>query len=128
MATIEMTADSFECVVTGNNLVFIDFWASWCGPCKKTSPLVDQLYLDAGGRIDIVTISSEKRADIEDYLSRKPQSAPVGHDNEGLLKLDYEVKSLPTIVWVRGDEVIAWDYGVGGVRRVVDRMRRELKI
>ena len=104
------------------------FWATWCSPCRKTSPLVEGLHRDAGDRIQVIAVSSEEPKVIEDFLQKGGTSYPVGRDSKGSTKLDYEVKSLPTIVWVHGDEVRAWDYGIGGVRRVVDRLRRELNI
>jgi thioredoxin len=50
MATEEITTENFEEIVSSNDLVFIDFWASWCGPCRSFAPTyekVSALYPDA---------------------------------------------------------------------------------
>ena len=38
MPTIELTAENFEASVQGNEILFVDFWASWCGPCRAFAP------------------------------------------------------------------------------------------
>lgn len=46
MATFELTSDNFFETITGNNIVFVDFWVSWCGPCRAFSPIFEAAAAD----------------------------------------------------------------------------------
>jgi len=79
MATVELTKDNFDQVVTGNDMVVIDFWAPWCGPCRGFAPVYEA--------------ASEKNSDIV--------FAKVNTEDEQELAAQFGIRSIPTLVIFR---------------------------
>lgn len=102
------------------------FWATWCGPCRQTAPMVDALWKELGPeKVFVAAISNEELQVIEGYLSHSTQAYPVVHDQDSTVKRGYEVSKLPSIVLVGKDgRIVRWETSVSGVRSVLDEARR----
>lgn len=83
MATIEMTKDTLNETIEGHDIVLIDFWAEWCGPCRMFGPIFEK--------------ASEKHADGELSIA----FAKVDTEAEQELAAGFGIRSIPTLVAFR---------------------------
>lgn len=82
-------------------VVLLDFWATWCGPCRATLPALDALYQEYKDKgLVIIGVSSESRAELEAFQQQKRLGYPLFHDVAQLTMRKYQAFSYPTLVLV----------------------------
>ena len=89
MSIMHLTKDNFDSI-TSSGLVLVDFWATWCGPCKTMAPIVEEI--------------AEERTDIK--------VCKIDVDQEPELARQYRVMSIPTFLVFKDGEVVKRDMGV----------------
>ena len=95
MAYIELTKDNFEDVINNNDMVIIDFWAEWCGPCRAIAPLLGDVAAERRESLRVVKVN----------VDENPQLAGR-----------YGVRSIPTLILFQDGQPQA--QRVGSLRRV----------
>lgn len=86
-------------------VVMLNFWASWCGPCRQEMPLMDEIYQnykDLGFTVLAVNVDADS-ADANRFLEAVPVSYPVLYDTESRVSELYEVDAMPTTVMIDRD-------------------------
>ncbi|MAV72762.1 MAG: thioredoxin [Halieaceae bacterium MED-G27] len=136
-ATIKVPAPDFVLPVIANgkgalamddlegSVVYLDFWASWCGPCRLSLPALDTIYQelkDQGLIVAAITVDAVEE-DALDFLQRYPVSYPIAFDSSGDVPSAFAVNGMPSgylidrsgnvralhVGFKRGDEVALRD-------------------
>ncbi|MGO4381638.1 TlpA disulfide reductase family protein [Pseudoduganella sp. RAF53_2] len=91
-------------------LVYVDFWASWCGPCRHSFPWMSSLQQRYGADgLQIIAINlDEQRADAAAFLARVPAGFTVAYDPSGATAKAYGIKGMPTSALVGRDGQLLW--------------------
>ena len=92
MSEVIITKENFEAEVLQSDIpVLVDFWASWCGPCKMLAPIVGQIAEEQEGKVKV---------------------GKVNVDEQQELAAQFRVMSIPTLILFKGGEAVAQSVGV----------------
>ncbi len=106
MAEITITEQNFASEVTASPIpVLVDFWASWCGPCRMLAPIVEELANEYEGKVKV---------------------GKVNVDDEPELAGQFDVSAIPTILLFKGGEVVGTSVGLRGKAQLEDMINQAL--
>ena len=91
---VTITNENFESLKNGQLPLVVDFWATWCGPCRMVAPIIAELAKDYDGRVVV------GKCDVE--------------ENEDLA-MEFGIRNIPTILFFKGGQVV--DKVVGAVNK-----------
>lgn len=103
MSVLSLNGKNFEEeVLKSTKSVLIDFWASWCGPCKMMSPIIDDIANEVEGKVKV---------------------GKVNVDNNQELAIEYDVMSIPTIIVFENGKTIKTFIGVTDKNEILDTLK-----
>lgn len=104
MAIVHITKENFKETINGDKLVLIDFFATWCGPCKMLGPIVEQI---ADERDDVIIA----KCDIDECME---------------FAQEYGIMSVPTIILFKQGKEVERDIGLKTKERILDLINSNL--
>ena len=102
---VQITSENFESLKNGAQPLVVDFWATWCGPCRMIAPIVAELAKEYEGQITVGKCDVEENDD---------------------LAADFGIRNIPTILFFKGGEVVNKLVGAQGKAKIDEAIQQLL--
>lgn len=102
MVTV-LTDSNIEQILSGSQPVLIDFWATWCGPCRALSPVVDEVAEELAGKV-VVT-----KCNVDDCEE---------------IAMKYGIRNIPTLIYVKNGEAADRSVGVVSKQEIIANLEK----
>jgi thiol-disulfide isomerase/thioredoxin len=117
------TLERFESLIASHQgkVIYLDFWASWCGPCRKSFPWMNtmqEVHKQQGFVIISVNVDNEK-ASAEQFLTEVPANFSVFYDPKGKVARKFKLRGMPSSYLIdRSGKVVSAHVGFSGSKRI----------
>ena len=99
------TNNNFQELLQDGKLVVVDFWATWCGPCRMLSPVLDE---------------------VEEEMSDKISVVKVNVDDADQIAMQYRIMSIPTLLFFKNGQVVAKTVGAISKNDLVEKINSNI--
>ena len=97
---VTITSENFESLKNGEQPLVVDFWATWCGPCRMVGPVISELAQEYDGRIVV------GKCDVE------------GNEE---LSMEFGIRNIPTILFFKGGQIVDKIVGAQAKARIQEK-------
>ena len=99
---VKITNENYESLKNGELPLVIDFWATWCGPCRMVAPIIEELANEYEGKVTIGKCDVEEADEIA---------------------AEFGIRSIPTIVFMKGGKVLDKIVGAASKSKIEDKIK-----
>ena len=97
----QLTDSDLDAVLASSGLLVIDFWAEWCGPCKKISPIVDELATEYEGVVDIYKCDVDENSEVCDKFG---------------------IRNIPTLIFLKNGNIVDKHVGTATKAQLAEKI------
>ena len=99
---VDANGRSVDLASLRGKVVYVDFWASWCAPCRRSFPWMNAMHekYNAKGLVVVAINVDQKRADADRFLAQVPAQFTVAYDPQGNSPKTYAIKGMPSSVLI----------------------------
>lgn len=105
MSVANLTADQFEETLSNHEILVLDFWAAWCGPCRMVGPIIDQISEEYEGKVVVGKVDVDAN---QEFAAK------------------YGVRNIPTVLVFKNGEVVEKQVGVAPKQTYADSLDKHL--
>lgn len=111
-----------------DKVVLIDFWATWCGPCRETAPLVSQLYRSYKDKgLEVMAISNEARGTVAEFEKEHAHDFPVYLDTDLSAWNSYGIEGIPMAYIIAKNGVIVYAGHPSNIEKMEAIIKKEIE-
>jgi thioredoxin 1 len=95
-------ADNFNDIISSNKPTLVDFFATWCGPCKMMNPIIEKVKNDLGDEVTVLKIDV---------------------DNNKEVSIKYGIRSVPTLILFKDGEIVWRQSGIVQTKNLIEKVQ-----
>mmetsp|Transcript_33870 Transcript_33870/g.83258 ORF Transcript_33870/g.83258 Transcript_33870/m.83258 type:complete len:202 (-) Transcript_33870:182-787(-) len=112
---------------SSEKITVVEFWATWCPPCRSSIPHLDAVYKKYGSQVDFVGITKENKATVDPFIEKMKDTFtyPVASDLSGEVSAKFPVEGIPAAFIVGKDGKVAWQgHPMSGLEEAIEAALR----